>query len=89
MVSVYGPSLDWSNRVMGPKDRRRWAHGLGLWAPEMLPHWRRFSRRWWDGHSLVNIGTEWTRLDPQRAFKAQFVGYWATMALLVVGMALL
>ena len=25
-----------------------------------------------NGHSLVNIGTEWTRLDPQRAVKLGF-----------------
>lgn len=54
--------------LLGPKDHERLRHGLGLWGPEMQPHWERL----WvlrDGHSLVNVGTEWVRLDPQRAFK--------------------
>jgi hypothetical protein len=56
---------------LGRKDRNRLAYGFGLWSPEMLPHWSRLkSER--NGHSLVNIGTEWTRLDPQRAVKLGF-----------------
>lgn len=52
----------------GPKTERQWANVLGLFSPEMKPHW---DRLWSEpsGHAFVNIGTEWTRLDPQRAFK--------------------
>jgi hypothetical protein len=55
---------------LGPKDSKRLADGLGLWSPEMQKHWDRLKEtKGLDGHSLVNIGTEWIRLDPQRALK--------------------
>lgn len=59
----------------GDKDRRRLAHGLGLWGPAMAEHWRRLwastvALDWRDWpHAVVNIGTEWVRLDAQRALK--------------------
>ena len=49
-------------------DRKRIKHFLGLAAPEMRPHWQRL----WQTpslHAYANIWTEWTRLDPQRAWK--------------------
>lgn len=56
--------------TLGPKDKKRLESGLGLWSPEMLPHWERLKKtKGLDGHSLINIGTEWVRLDAQRAFK--------------------
>lgn len=56
--------------TLGPKDKKRLENGLGLWSPEMTPHWKRLAEtKGLDGHSLVNIGTEWVRLDSQRAFK--------------------
>ena len=50
------------------KDRRRLANWLGFTGPEMRPHWQRL-RGAPSFHALINIGTEWTRLDPQRAYK--------------------
>jgi hypothetical protein len=49
----------------------------------MLPHWDRLWRER-DGHSLVNIGTEWTRLDPQRAWKLGIDG--GILAVIVTGL---
>lgn len=55
---------------LGRKDKARLENGLGVWSPEMKPHWSRLRDTWGlDGHSLINIGTEWYRLDAQRAFK--------------------
>jgi hypothetical protein len=59
-------------------DRERVAHGWGLWSPGMSPHWWRvrddWRRRDWRDmqHALTNLGTEWCRLDAQRAFKVMF-----------------
>ena len=50
------------------KDRHRLANWLGLASPEMRAHWLRL-RTVPSFHALINIGTEWTRLDPQRAYK--------------------
>jgi hypothetical protein len=61
---------------LGPKDRERLAHGLGLWAPDMREHWQRLREKP-NGHALINIGTEWFRKDPQRAFKVSFDSGWA------------
>lgn len=49
-------------------DRRRIANWLGFKAPEMMPHWQRLRERP-SFHAFSNIWTEWTRLDPQRAWK--------------------
>jgi hypothetical protein len=40
----------------------------GLFAPQMQPHWQAFAEHP-TKHYLKNIGTEWVRLDPQRAYK--------------------
>jgi hypothetical protein len=50
------------------KDRNRLAHWLGFTGLEMRPHWQRL-RTSPSFHALINIGTEWTRADPQRAYK--------------------
>ena len=71
-------------RDIGQKDRARLAYGLGLWAPHMRPHWARLVRDR-NGHSLVNIGTEWTRADPQRAWKLGIDG--GLLAILVTVLA--
>jgi hypothetical protein len=49
-------------------DRDRVRHVLGLFSPEMRPHWQRL-REQPSFHAYSNIWTEWTRLDPQRAWK--------------------
>ena len=40
----------------------------GLFAPQMQQHWQSFAEHP-SKHYLKNIGTEWVRLDPQRAYK--------------------
>jgi hypothetical protein len=50
------------------KDWARARYGWGWWSPEMRPHWAR-ALRMEDIHAWINVGTEWHRLDPQRAFK--------------------
>lgn len=40
----------------------------GLFAPQMQQHWQAFAEHP-TKHYLKNIGTEWVRLDPQRAYK--------------------
>jgi hypothetical protein len=60
-------------------DRRRLAHWLGLAGPEMRPHWARL-RHQPSLHALANIATEWTRADPQRAWKT----YAAAIDLLIL-----
>jgi hypothetical protein len=66
-------------------DRERLRYGLGLWSPAMRPHWRDLIRRH-NGHAWVNIWTEWTRLDAQRAGKVYFDLATATFLVgLVVG----
>lgn len=76
--------VQWVFGKLGPKDRKRLANGLGLWAPEMQVHWDRLKLER-DFHSLINIGTEWTRLDPQRAFK---VGVDSTVVAVVIAVLL-
>lgn len=49
-------------------DRRRISSWLGFTSPEMLPHWQRLREKP-SLHAFSNIWTEWTRLDPQRAWK--------------------
>ena len=40
----------------------------GLFSPQMQQHWDAFATHP-DKHYLKNIGSEWVRLDPQRAYK--------------------
>lgn len=49
-------------------DRERVWYWLGFTSPEMRPHWQRL-RENPSMHAYSNIWTEWTRLDPQRAWK--------------------
>jgi hypothetical protein len=56
----------------GGKDAESFKHGMGLWAPAMLPHYRALFQPGRFHHELVNLGTEWVRLDAQRAFKLGF-----------------
>lgn len=59
-------------------DRERVANCWGLTGPEMRPHWQRVRDdvRRLDivdlQHAVVNCGTEYFRLDAQRAFKLAF-----------------
>jgi hypothetical protein len=57
-----------SAAIKGEKDRERVRYGLGLWAPEMRPHWHRLFHDF-SLHAYANIWTEWCRDDPQRAWK--------------------
>jgi hypothetical protein len=51
-------------------DRRRIANWLGFAAPEMVPHWQRLGAALVElSHAFPNVWTEWTRADPQRAWK--------------------
>jgi hypothetical protein len=54
----------------GGKDAEAFRHGMGWWSPEMKVHYRTLflePGRW--HHDLMNIFTEWVRLDAQRAAK--------------------
>lgn len=65
--------------LIDPRDRERLTQWVGVAEPEMQPHWRRYFRRWWSIHELNNIGSEWARLDPQRAFK--FLSFYVVLYL--------
>lgn len=57
-------------RVLGnPADARAFDHHFGWSDPALSPHYERLRhrRRWL--HSLMNVATEWVRLDAQRAAK--------------------
>ena len=54
----HGQSKDW--------DRVR--HFYGWTSAAMRPHWSRALGSW-NPHDWVNVGSEWHRLDAQRAFK--------------------
>jgi hypothetical protein len=56
--------------LMDERDRARIQACFGILDKKLDPHWDRWQRRWWSPHDLINLGSEWTRLDPQRAFKA-------------------
>lgn len=51
------------------QDRARAADFFGLLAPGMAPHWQRLFGSWDIYENLKNVGSEWTRSDPQRAIK--------------------
>jgi hypothetical protein len=56
----------------------------GLFAPQMQQHWRSFAEHP-SKHYLKNIGTEWVRLDPQRAYKTLSFLFLAVNGLLLMG----
>lgn len=58
--------------IEGGKDLESFRYGMGLWHPEMRPHYRALFLPGRLHHELVNLGTEWVRLDAQRAFKLGF-----------------
>ena len=51
------------------RDHARLKNWAGVTAPEMKPHWDRYLDSPWNIHELINVATEWVRLDPQRASK--------------------
>lgn len=63
--------IQWALGKIEDHDLDRLRHGLGLWSPEMRAHWRRLFTAP-SGHAFINIWTEWTRLDAQRAGKVYF-----------------
>jgi len=72
-----------------PFERDMVRHGLGMWAPEMRPHWSRLFNVWRNprdiSHALVNIPVEWAKLDPQRAVKFGILDqffFWCVFTLL-------
>jgi hypothetical protein len=55
----------------------------GLFAPQMQQHWQSFAEHP-SKHYLKNIGTEWVRLDPQRAYKTLSFLFLAANGLLLM-----
>jgi hypothetical protein len=51
------------------RDYARLKHFCGITSPQMKPHWDRYLDSPWNIHELINISTEWVRLDAQRASK--------------------
>jgi hypothetical protein len=51
------------------RDHARLKNFCGITAPEMKPHWDRYLDSPWNIHELINLVSEWVRLDPQRAGK--------------------
>ena len=68
-----------------PRDRRAFERKFGWDDPRLAPHYARLrSRERWF-HSLVNVATEWVRLDAQRAAKLLLdVVAWAAVLLLLL-----
>ena len=62
---IRAPFPRWRN----PRDHARLQHWCGVTAPEMEEHWSRYLDSPWNFHELINVATEWVRLDPQRASK--------------------
>jgi hypothetical protein len=58
--------------IEGGKDAESFRHGMGLWHPAMRPHYRALFEPGRLHHEIINLGTEWVRLDAQRAFKLGF-----------------
>jgi len=68
-------------------DRRRLQDFDGLFSPEMQPHWDAFASHP-NKHYLKNIGSEWVRLDPQRAYKTlSFVLVAGSLLVMLMGLA--
>jgi hypothetical protein len=61
-------------RLLDERDRERLANLVGIDGPAMADAWARVKARPWSPHEWNNIGSEWTRSDPQRAFKA--LAFW-------------
>jgi hypothetical protein len=72
-----------SAAIKGGKDRERIRYCLGLFAPEMGPHWDRV-RDGFSFHDYANIWTEWMRRDPQRGWKVMSAFYEAVILALIV-----
>lgn len=73
LVSAFS-FLTWLLRAPFPflrneRDHARLKNFCGITSPEMQPHWDRYLDSVWNLHELINIATEWVRLDPQRASK--------------------
>jgi hypothetical protein len=56
----------------GGKDAESFRYGMGLWHPSMRPHYYALFLPGRLHHEIINLGTEWVRLDAQRAFKLGF-----------------
>lgn len=66
--------LTWIIRAPFPflrneRDFNRLRHWGGVTSPAMQEHWSRYLDSPWNIHELINVATEWVRLDPQRASK--------------------
>lgn len=75
---VCAGAWSWLTYLMGTSDpfrKSQLADSWGYLGAGMAPHWARLADRADPEylsafHSLKNIGSEWARLDPQRAYKA-------------------
>jgi hypothetical protein len=78
IVVLGAGAFSWGDTLEGTKtekDQGRMKYWWGWTSLEMQEHWERLADpksedygSWY--HSLKNIGSEWARLDPQRAYKA-------------------
>jgi hypothetical protein len=76
-IIFYAGAWSWASSIGDPPDDKEsyFANMWGWLAPEMDEHWARLfdkkhERYGFNYHNLKNVGAEWARVNPQRAYKA-------------------